>query len=216
MKDLFGTSDYPNLKALQANVKRAEDGIKTEMKLLEEEYEPNQDGILTENYKYIYKAQKELDYFFDYDYHQEKYIPKEKYKYIFDLFDSKNKKVIGKFKDELNGRLMTENCFCRSKNYAYLKDGDISEFLKCKGITKASTKYTMNFLEIKRCLNPKSEDLYKTMYTLNYKKITSTNKTPGMYLIKQNKKAVCPYDDKRWIADDGITTRPFGYETIVW
>ncbi len=57
-----------------------------------------------------------------------------------DLYDTNNKKVIGKFKDELCGRLMTENGFCRWKNYAYLKDGDILEFLKCKGITKASTK----------------------------------------------------------------------------
>ena len=36
------------------------------------------------------------------------------------LYSTKNKKVIGKFKDELGGRIMSELVFLRSKAYAYL------------------------------------------------------------------------------------------------
>ena len=34
-----------------------------------------------------------------------------------------NKKVIGKFKDELGGKIMKEFCGIRAKTYAYLIDG---------------------------------------------------------------------------------------------
>ena len=35
-----------------------------------------------------------------------------------------NKKVIGKFKDELGGKIMTEFCALKSKAYAYKLDDD--------------------------------------------------------------------------------------------
>ena len=46
---------------------------------------------------------------------------------------SKNKKVIGLFKDELGGRIMKEFCALRAKTYSYLMD-DNSEIKKSKGI----------------------------------------------------------------------------------
>ena len=44
----------------------------------------------------------------------------------------KNKKVIGLFKDELGGKIMTEFCALRAKAYAYLME-DGSEHKKAKG-----------------------------------------------------------------------------------
>ena len=40
------------------------------------------------------------------------------------LLISKNKKVIGLFKDELGGRIMNEFCALRAKTYLYLMDDD--------------------------------------------------------------------------------------------
>ena len=39
-----------------------------------------------------------------------------------DLFQQENKKVMGKFKDELRGKIMTEFCALRAKAYAYKLD----------------------------------------------------------------------------------------------
>ena len=40
------------------------------------------------------------------------------------LYSTKNKKVIGKFKDELGGRIMSELVFLRSKAYALLVENE--------------------------------------------------------------------------------------------
>ena len=47
----------------------------------------------------------------------------------------KNKKVIGKFKDELGRKIMTEFCALRAKAYAYKLDDD-TEMKKAKGMKK--------------------------------------------------------------------------------
>ena len=44
----------------------------------------------------------------------------------------KTKKVIGKFKDEIGGKIMTEFCALRAKVYAYKLD-DETEMKKAKG-----------------------------------------------------------------------------------
>ena len=43
-----------------------------------------------------------------------------------------NKKVFGKFKDELSGKIIKEFCGLRAKTYAYLLDDD-NEIKKAKG-----------------------------------------------------------------------------------
>ena len=50
-----------------------------------------------------------------------------------------NKKVIGKFKDELGGKIMTEFCALRAKAYPYKLDDD-TEKKKAKGTKKMHNK----------------------------------------------------------------------------
>ena len=56
----------------------------------------------------------------------------------------KNKKITGKFKDELGGKIMKEFCALRAKTYAYLLDGD-NEMKKAKGTKKCIIKCRLMF-----------------------------------------------------------------------
>ena len=56
----------------------------------------------------------------------------------------KNKKVIGKLKDELGGKIMTEFCALRAKAYAFKLDDD-NEVKKAKGTKKCIVKREITF-----------------------------------------------------------------------
>ena len=87
-----------------------------------------------------------------------------------------NKKVIGKFKDELGGKLLTEFVGLREKPYSYTqKDGDkIYESEKAKGTTKCVIKKHLNFDMYKqalfdniivRCTQQRFKSDYHNVYT---------------------------------------------------
>ena len=66
------------------------------------------------------------------------------------LYDEGNKKVIGKLKDELNGKIMTEIVALKPKQCAFrIEDGE--EKKKSKGIEKNVTK-TLKLEDYKNCL----------------------------------------------------------------
>ena len=110
----------------------------------------------------------------------------------------KNKKVIGKFKDELGGRIMSKFCALRAKTYACKLD-DGSEEKKPKGIKQCVVKNTINFddyVEILFSENEKllrSQDVFRSYYHT-------------VYTEKVNKVAVSANDDKRIQTKDNITT----------
>jgi len=55
------------------------------------------------------------------------------------MFSTKNKKVIGNFKDEARGQQIEEYVGVSPKSYSYKMYEDGKEAKKCKGITKAVT-----------------------------------------------------------------------------
>ena len=66
-------------------------------------------------------------------------------KRIKDLFQQeKTKKVTGKYKDELGGKIMTEFSALRAKAYAYKLDGD-TQMEKAKGTKKCIVKREIIF-----------------------------------------------------------------------
>ena len=56
----------------------------------------------------------------------------------------KNKKVIGKFKDELGGKIMNEFCALRAKTYSFKLDDD-TENKRAKGTKKCIVKREITF-----------------------------------------------------------------------
>ena len=121
------------------------------------------------------------------------------------LYSEENKKVIGKFKDELNGEIMNEVVFLKSKAYSYTLT-DLSEEKKLKGIGKTTIKKDINFNDYKDCLFKNKTKMNK-MYTMN----SSKHK---MYVNEVNKISMSPFDDKRYILDNGIDTQPFGFSVL--
>ena len=111
----------------------------------------------------------------------------------------KNKKVIGMFKDELGGKIMTEFCALRAKAYAYKLDDD-TEMKKAKGTKKCTVKREITF---KNYADTLFNDRKKSQQTFrSYHHIVFTEEF--------NKIALSSNDDKRIQTFDKVTTFPYG------
>ena len=91
-----------------------------------------------------------------------------------------NKKVLGKFEDELSGKIMEEFIGLRSKLYAYKIFENEKEAQKAKGVKNNVIKNEICFEDFKKCLLIK-EPIYK-------KQNLFRSQNHDMYTVEQNKK----------------------------
>ena len=77
----------------------------------------------------------------------------------------KNKKVIGKFKDELGGKVMSDFCVLKAKTYAFKLYND-SEVKKAKGTKKCTVKNHITFNDYVHTLFNDTK-LLKSQFTLH-------------------------------------------------
>ncbi|KAE9542999.1 hypothetical protein AGLY_002910, partial [Aphis glycines] len=108
-----------------------------------------------------------------------------------------------KFKDELNGKIMTEFIGLRSKLYSHRILDSEKEIKKSKGVKKNVVENKLCFDDFKNCLLTKKpkyvrQNLFRT-------------KKHDIFTVEQNKKALSVYDDKRFILDNGIDTLAWGH-----
>ena len=113
----------------------------------------------------------------------------------------KNKKVIGMFKDEIGGKIMTEFRALRAKTYAFKLDND-TEMKKAKGTKKCIVKRELMFENYKGALSNhkiiiRSQQRFRSY---NHK----------VYTEQVNKIALSSNDDKRIQRFDKVTTFPYG------
>ena len=120
-------------------------------------------------------------------------------------FCKKNKKVIGKFKDEAKGVPINEFVGLRSKMYSYIKDNQEEE-RTAKGIKKNVIKQNLKHQDYKETLFNMKQMHHKM------KTIRSQNHQLGSYEI--NKVSLSCYDDKRYILEDGIHSYAYGHYLI--
>jgi len=116
-----------------------------------------------------------------------------------------NKKVVGKFKDECNGIPIAEFVGLRPKMYSILKTGG-SEIRKAKGVQRAVVKKDLHHELYKECLFEQKQMRHTQVA------IRSRGHEIGVY--EQTKISLSPLDTKKWIADNGITTRAYGHHKI--
>ena len=125
-----------------------------------------------------------------------------KYKHLFDFsnypkdskfFDQANEKVIGKMKDESEGKIIDEFVGLKSKIYS-MKNIDGKESNTAKGVNIAT-----EFNEFKDTL------FNKKLLRHKVKKIQSKKRRVRTYEIR--KISLSCYDNKRFVLDDGIHTQ---------
>ena len=112
-----------------------------------------------------------------------------------------NKMVIGMFKDEVGGKIITEFVGLRAKNYAYMCDK--REYKKCKGIKMNVTKKDISFKDYKDCL-------FKDVQ-LRCKMNVFRSRGHDVYSEEVCKVALCARDDKRVVQEDGVHTLAHGH-----
>ena len=132
-----------------------------------------------------------------------------KHKHLFDFsnypkdskfFDETNKKVIGKMKDESEGKIIDEFVGLKSKMYS-MKNIDGKESNTAKGVNIAT-----EFNEFKDTL------FNKKILRHKMRRIQTKKHKLGTYEI--NKISLSCFDDKRFILNDGIHTLAYFYREL--
>ena len=116
-----------------------------------------------------------------------------------------NKKVLGMFKDEVAGKIITEFVGLRAKLYSFkMEDG--KENKRCKGVKKQVVKESITHEDYKTCLLSGKEILRKQNILRSY--------DHEVYTEEVNKIALSAEDDKRYILSDGKDTLAWGHHKI--
>jgi hypothetical protein len=119
-------------------------------------------------------------------------------------FDMKNKKKLGKMKDEAKGEHISHFVGLRAKMYSYKVGGCVVK--RAKGIKNGAVTRKIWFKDYVRCLFK-----HKRLVT-SFNLIRS--KDHRLYSVRQRKLALSEIDDKRYILPDGIHTLPHGHKDI--
>ena len=116
------------------------------------------------------------------------------------FFFEENKKVIGKFKDEASGDPITEFVGLKSKMYSYKTEN--KENKTAKGVRK-------NVIKSELSLSDYRDTLYNCN-TMRHKMRTIRSEYHQISSYQINKISLSPFDDKRYILDDGISSYAYG------
>ena len=125
------------------------------------------------------------------------------------LYNEKNMKVIGKFKDEMDGKPIVEFVGLRAKMYSIrtvLGDMVIS-LMTCKGITRSVKEQLFEHQMYKDALD--NVEIRRD----NVCRIGSHGHV--LYTYTTDKVSLSPYDDKRYILLDKKTTLAYGHYKIL-
>ena len=125
-------------------------------------------------------------------------------------YSTENKKAIGKFKDELNGCYMEEFVGLKAKMYSlkFKENNKTVESKKAKGVKKYVVKKQITHEDYRQFLVNNNASLMRTACSIR-------SLGHQLFTIKQNKKSLSSFDDKRYIMNDGISTLAHGHNSIV-
>jgi len=110
------------------------------------------------------------------------------------LYNPINKKVIGKFKDEVASGVISEFIALRPKLYSYLVEGEDKKHIKCKGVAKSFVKHHIRHETLKEVLYGTTKE--ECFQYAKFKCIRSTEHK--INTIEVNKISLNPFDNKRF------------------
>ena len=116
-------------------------------------------------------------------------------------YDCANKKVIGKMKDEMSGKIIAEFVGLRSKMYSIVTADD-EKLVRAKGVNRE-----LMHGEFKNVL------FDKKVIRHCMKRILANGNKIGTYDIC--KISLSCFDDKRFVLDDGVNSLAYGYARII-
>jgi hypothetical protein len=122
--------------------------------------------------------------------------------------NDQNKRVIGKFKDESSGDPILEFVGLRPKMHSYttLNEANIvKEKHRAKGVQYAAAKVLTHQQYIKQLEQPDENRLVNRRIGSNLH---------VLYTFATSKRALCSFDDKRYLCPDGIHTLAFGHKDL--
>ncbi|XP_031778312.1 uncharacterized protein LOC116416070 [Nasonia vitripennis] len=117
-----------------------------------------------------------------------------------------NKKVPGLMKDECCGKIMTEFVGLRSKMYSILIDG-AETVKKAKGIKSNVVKKSITFEDYRKCL--------QDLVIIKREQCNIRSKLYIVHTEKQEKIALSPHYDKRYLLPHSTDTLPWGHYRIM-
>ena len=105
-------------------------------------------------------------------------------------YDATNKKVLGTFKDECKGKIMTGFIGLRPKCYAFKIHGDEKEYKKCKGTAKNTVKRKIKYDDYNNVLET-NEVIHRSFNSIR-------SKNHKIYSINTTKVSLNSYENKRY------------------
>lgn len=117
-----------------------------------------------------------------------------------------NKKVIGKFKDELNGRIIERFIGLASKSYTIKVFASNIEIKKAKGVQNGIVKNIITHDDYKICLE---NNICK-----NINQTVIQSKKHEIHTVKQTKTGLNWFDDKRYLIKGETNTLSWGHFSI--
>ena len=105
-------------------------------------------------------------------------------------YDATNKKVLGKFKDECEGKIMTGFIGLRPKCYAFKIHGDDTEYKKCKGTAKNTVKRKIKYDDYNQVLET-NEVIHRSFNSIR-------SKNHKIFSINTTKVSLNSYENKRY------------------
>ena len=135
------------------------------------------------------------------------------YPFTHPLYNDRNKKVVGKMKDELNSIVMEEFAGARPKCYSLLYNGLVkhNQILTTNQMETQKAKGTKKSVKEIHLRHSHFKDVVNNLETVVVKQNIIKSKAHNISTYHTSKVALTAYDTKRWICPDNIHTLAHGH-----